>query len=122
MRVEFSKATMRDAFIRAEGRCEGKLPNGQRCNMQSGAIHYDHITPTWLSGDNSLENCQVLCGPCHKHKTSNRDVPMIAKTKRLRDREQGIKKPPSRLSTGNLKRKLDGTVVDRQTGEQIWPK
>lgn len=116
-RVEFTNATKRDAFMRAQGRCEGLLPNKQRCNvkLRSGSVHYDHITPTWLSGDNSLENCAVLCLPCHRHKTGNRDVPMIAKTKRQRDRDQGIKSKSSFQTNrdGPFKKKMDGSVVRR---------
>jgi 5-methylcytosine-specific restriction endonuclease McrA len=102
-RVEFTNATKRDAFMRAEGRCEGKLLCGERCNvrLRSGGVHYDHITPTWLSGDNSLENCQCLCPPCHREKTGKRDAPMIAKTKRQRDRDQGIKQRSDRPIPGS---------------------
>jgi 5-methylcytosine-specific restriction protein A len=107
--AEFTKATKRDAFVRAEGRCEGKLPNDQRCNvkLRSGEAEYDHIIAEWLTRDNSLENCQVLCRRCHKHKTGNEDVPMIAKTKRQMDREQGIR--PKKKKMGY--RKFDGTIV-----------
>lgn len=104
MRIaDFTKATKRDAFVRADGRCEGKLPNGERCNvrLRSGEAEYDHIIAEWLTRDNSLENCQVLCKPCHKHKTKKKDVPMIAKVKRQRDREQGIEKRKSRPIPGS---------------------
>lgn len=112
MRVEFTNPTKRDAFVRCEGKCE--------CcgvKLRSGEANYDHITPTWLSGDNSLSNCQVLCVKCHRVKTSTRDVPMIAKTKRQRDREQGIKtKSRSSFQTnryGPFRKKLNGTVERR---------
>lgn len=102
-RFEFTNATKRDAFVRAKGKCEG-------CGfkLRSGEAHYDHIVAEWLTRDNSLENCQVLCIPCHKAKTAKRDVPMIAKTKRVRDREQGIGKPKRKMAY----RLFDGTPVD----------
>lgn len=110
MRVEFTNPTKRDAFMRCAGKCEG-------CGfkLRSGEAHYDHITPTWLSGDNSLSNCQVLCIKCHRVKTSNRDVPMIAKTKRQRDREQGIRKKStfSCSKDSPWRKKLNGEVVPR---------
>lgn len=116
-RAEFTKPTKRDAFMRAEGRCEGKLPNGQRCNVRlhSGAVHYDHIIAEWLTRDNSLENCQCLCLPCHKDKTGNSDVPAIAKVKRIQDRERGIKKRSSFQTNkdGPFKKKINGEVVRR---------
>jgi len=108
-RAEFTNATKRDAFVRADGRCEGKMPNGERCNMKlrSGEAEYDHIIAEWLTRDNSLENCQVLCVPCHKHKTGKRDVPMIAKTKRQRDQEQGIRRKKKKMGY----RRFNGTPV-----------
>lgn len=109
-RVEFTKNTKRDAAARSEGKCES-------CGMRlrSGGYHYDHIVPTWLSGDNSLENCAVTCLACHKHKTGKRDVPMIAKAKRVRDREQGIKSRSSFQTNrdGPFKAKIGGGVVRR---------
>lgn len=116
-RNEFTKATKRDAFMRAEGRCEGKLPNGERCNvkLRPGSVHYDHIIAEWLTRDNSLDNCQALCLPCHKHKTTKEDVPAIAKVKRIQDQERGIKSPSSFQTNRNskFKKKLNGQVVLR---------
>ena len=109
-RFEFTNATKRDAFVRAKGKCEG-------CGfkLRSGEAHYEHIVAEWLTRDNSLDNCQVLCVPCHKHKTGKRDVPMIAKAKRVRDREQGIKSRSSFQTNrdGPFKAKIGGGVVRR---------
>jgi hypothetical protein len=88
MRREFPTAVKRAARDRANGRCE---TDGCGVELRDGGYHYDHDLPDWMGGDNSLENCVVRCTPCHKEKTAKRDVPMIAKTKRLRDRATGIK-------------------------------
>lgn len=94
MRREFSKQVRRDAFMRAAGQCEGQ-PYGERCciKLMRGRFHYDHDIPDALGGEPVLSNCVVLCIACHKDKTSNKDVPAIAKTKRIQDREKGIRKP-----------------------------
>ena len=65
-RREFSKAVLRAALARADGRCEGALVTGGRCpcTLQTGRFDYDHIVPAALAVDASLENCQVLCRPC----------------------------------------------------------
>ena len=109
-RREFSKAVMRDAFMRCNGACEGC---GAR--LSAGKFHYDHIIPDALGGDPVLDNCQVLCKPCHADKTGKQDIPAIAKTKRIRDRERGIRRP-SRFTgarTSRWKKKMDGSVVQR---------
>lgn len=86
MRIEFSPRVKREAAKRADGKCEGcGLPR------RSGEAHYDHINPEYFSKDATLENCQVLCWPCHRDKTGKVDVPAIAKSKRIWDRENGIR-------------------------------
>lgn len=101
MRREFPKAVKRDAFARAGGQCEGK-PYGERCQVKLtlGKYHYDHDIPDALGGDPTLENCVVLCVACHKDKTATKDIPAIAKTKRIQDQQIGIKKPSTLRSRG----------------------
>lgn len=117
MRLEFSKQTMREALTRSNGLCEGLLPDGSRCNVNlwQKPRHFDHIIPAAIGGDNSLTNCAVLCVPCHLEKTTKRDIPIIAKSKRVSDRHNGIRKksrfPGSRDS--KFKKKISGEVVLR---------
>src|SRR5579864_3551037 len=87
-RKEFSQKTRGLAFLRCGGLCEG-------CSMKLKVSEgeYDHVIPYALSEDSSLENCQVLCVPCHRGvgaKTSN-DVRIIAKAKRNEAKHRGIK-------------------------------
>jgi 5-methylcytosine-specific restriction endonuclease McrA len=103
-RREFNKATMRDAFLRCNGICEGENCGAK---LAHGDFHYDHIIPDALGGEPTLDNCQVLCRACHKEKTGKQDIPRIAKTKRIRDREKGIRKP----RTMTRWRRFDGSVV-----------
>ena len=95
MRQNFSKSVKRQAHTRAEGKCEGC---GLR--LKRGEGHVDHIIADGLGGEPTLENAQVLCRPCHDEKTRKRDVPAIAKTKRIQDREMGIRKPSQLRSAG----------------------
>ena len=109
MRTEFTKKTMREAYERSEGLCEGILADGTRCNanLAHKPHHYDHIIPDGIGGKNDLQNCQVLCKPCHAIKTGKIDIPMIARSKRVRDKHIGIKKP----RTITRWRKFNGDVV-----------
>jgi 5-methylcytosine-specific restriction enzyme A len=99
-RREFPKIVKRDAFMRANGCCEGTKPDGERCQsvLTLGKYHYDHDIADGLGGEPVLENCVVLCIACHKEKTTKRDIPAIAKTKRIQDDRMGIRKP-SRLKS-----------------------
>jgi 5-methylcytosine-specific restriction protein A len=112
MRREFPSKVKALAFQRAKGCCE-------QCNrgvkLLVGDVFYDHIIADGIGGDNSLDNCQVLCKSHHDGKTRKHDVPRIAKVKRIRLREAGIRKrsrfPGSRDS--RFKKRMDGTVVLR---------
>ncbi|MCJ2126410.1 HNH endonuclease signature motif containing protein [Methylobacterium sp. J-077] len=122
-RREFSKAVLRAALARADGRCEGMLLDGSRCPcaLQVGRIHYDHIVPAALTEDVSLENCQVLCRPCHAAKTVV-DVGVIARVRRVRDRHVGIVNPHRRPLLGSkaspFKRLIGGRVIRRHPDKQ----
>jgi 5-methylcytosine-specific restriction enzyme A len=111
-RKEFPARIKVAAYERAGGACEG-------CSapLRGKPAEYDHIVPAAFGGAPALDNCKVLCVPCHRGKTAERDIPEIAKSNRLRARNAGVKKrrhvlPGSRAS--KWKRKLDGTVERRE--------
>jgi 5-methylcytosine-specific restriction protein A len=112
-RTNFTKPTRRDAFARAAGHCEaarvnaaypGLLPDC-KAKLQRGRFRYDHIVPDWIGGPASLENCAVLCDCCDKIKTGTRDIPAIAKTKRLQDAEMGIKSPTKKIQSAGFRKR-----------------
>ena len=121
---EFSKAVLRAALARADGRCEGLLTDSSRCPcaLQVGRFHYDHIVPAALTEDASLKNCQVLCRPCHAAKTVV-DVGEIARVRRVCDRHTGVVNPHRRPLPGSkaspFKRLIGGGVICRETGERL---
>jgi len=124
MRNEFSRKTRQEALHRSGLKCEASGPRygleeGQRCNCNlSLGVQFDHDVPDQLGGDNSLENCRAVCVQCHKIKTRG-DVRQIRKSDRQRDKHLGIIKPKSSLSNPRFKKRMDGSVVDRRTGEVI---
>ena len=97
MRQEFSKAVRLAAWERCNGLCE--------CGCQQKIIsaEYDHFpVPAAIGGSNELSNCRVLTKRCHRVLTAEKDVPAIAKTRRVyekragvRDTKRGFKKPPA---------------------------
>ncbi len=85
-RNEFSPKTKRDAWDRSGFSCEAC---GTR--LVGKPREYDHIEEDYFGGSNSLDNCRVLCVACHGQKTRERAA-VIAKSRRIRNREAGIKK------------------------------
>lgn len=112
MRREFSSKTKLLAFNRCGGRCEGKDCDAL---LRPGRWECDHIIPCEFGGDNSIENAQCLCEPCHTSKTGKQDIPAIAKSNRIQRREAGIRKPSTFACGRNSKwkKRIDGSVVER---------
>ena len=81
-RRNFTPATRKAAYERAQGRCQGC-----GCDLTGKRWDCDHVLPDWLGGRPVLENAEVLCAgsraTCHGKKTAA-DVKRIAKTRRQR--------------------------------------
>lgn len=92
-RRPFPTKVMVAAFERAADRCE-------KCSARLvvGKINYDHVIADALGGDPTLENCEVLCTACHSVKTRTKDVPAIAKAKRVKSKFIGAHRPKAILA------------------------
>lgn len=103
-RREFPAKVKMAAFKRAKYRCED-------CGapLIAGKFHYDHDIPDGLTGEPTLENCVVRCLNCHGVKTREKDIPTIAKAKRVQAKHIGAKK---------AKRKM---AYRKFNGEIVWP-
>lgn len=123
-RAEFPASVKREAVIRSKGICECHLiPHVFKvfCGRPLGVgnTYFEHILPDNISKDNSISNVAVLTKTCWRYKTDHHDLPIIAKAKRNFDAHNGIRRPKQRLPGGrfdHLKKKMDGTVVNRKTG------
>src|SRR5215510_13269925 len=104
MRAEFSKQTKLEAWRRCHN-VQG-MPCCENCGMylMGRRPEYDHDKPAELGGDNSLENCKVLCPTCHRAKTSFEDMPVIWKSNRVRDKHAGIRRSKYRWPKRSFKR------------------
>ena len=91
--------------------CKRKIQVGEAWDIE-------HIIPLAISEDDSDENKAPAHSKCHKAKT-RKDKSDIAKCNRGRAKHIGAWKPKSSLSKGRFKKKFDGTVVDRETGEMV---
>lgn len=76
----------------------------------------EHEIPLAISRDNSDDNLRLAHFKCHKVKTAN-DAGDIARAKRRAAKHDG-----SARKTGwstRFRKKIDGTVIDRRTGEIV---
>lgn len=78
-----------------------------------------HPIPLAAGGDDTPDNRRPAHVKCHARQTATIDAPRIAKTKRQRAKHTGAYRPKSSLSNSRLKKKMDGSVVDRRTGEPV---
>lgn len=93
--------------------CTRKIAHGEAWDVE-------HITPKALGGTDDASNLKPAHKDCHKPKTAS-DIKSIRKADRSAKKAAGIRKA-SQWQTGRhsrLKRRMDGVVVDRETGEPV---
>jgi 5-methylcytosine-specific restriction protein A len=116
-RAEFDRKTKAAAFARAKGCCENC-----GAKLSPGNTEYHHEIEAAEGGDNSLKNCRVLCKTCHGVVTRKVSIPRVAKIRRQRDKHTGAKRSASPMPCGRnspYKKRMDGTLVWRDTGEPV---
>ena len=100
-------------FDANEGRCH---ICGQKIDGVREPWDADHVVPRGLTGSDALEEYKPAHEACHKEKTRT-DNRTVKKAVRTRAKHLGIKGPSKWQS--RFKRKVDGTTVDRNTGEPV---
>lgn len=104
-------------FERHSGKCHisgRKITAGE-------AWDCDHILALCNGGENRESNLAPALKASHRKKTAN-DVAVKAKSDRVRKKHLGIYETRSLINgskKSRFKKKLDGTVVDRTTGEPV---
>jgi len=96
------------------------------CRLPSpnGVYEDDHIIALACGGSNDHCNRQLLCPPCHLEKTVGKDIVLAAKIKRqslltgqqARRKRRGKSSIVSRGFDKRFKKKLDGTVEEKDDG------
>jgi len=118
-RRAFSRPVKAAVLLRSGGMCEA-------LGCDRVGRDFDHIRPVATGGDNSLDNCQLLCRPCNASK-GVQEAQDAAKSdrqggrsgqyaRRQRAKEEGRHKPIAGkgFDKGWTKR-MDGTTVKRET-------
>lgn len=117
-RNRLTKSQIWEMYQRQDGMCV-LCPNRLETKGHMPVQFIDeHLKPLWMGGTNELINRALVCKPCATEKT-RKEATVRAKVKRVREKHTGTgKQKPSGFSQ-RYKRKMDGTVVDRLTGEVI---
>ncbi len=105
-----------EIYMRTDGRC-------YLCSqkIRGGEWEAEHPIARELGGTDDPTELMPCCIPCHKVKTA-KDKGTIAKAKRVRDKAIGALKSKSPMPCGRTsprKRRMDGTVVWRDSGEPV---
>jgi 5-methylcytosine-specific restriction enzyme A len=100
IRAEFSKATCEEAWERCYVPDIG-VECCEYCHLGFGGMRpeYHHHIPTALGGDNSLENCRVICPPCHRRVTKEEDLPRIVKAKAILEKRAGLRRSKQKINS-----------------------
>ncbi len=91
-RSNFTANTIARRLDHCNGQCEGALDGGARCPTMvvKGRFAADHDLPDFMGGKNDLENCRILCDPCHTEKTKA-DQAKIGKLRRVAKADVRVK-------------------------------
>lgn len=102
-----------------------------RCHLCKGLIYpgqgwdISHETPIELGGADDDTNRRAAHRKCHHVHTATVDIPAIAKAKRIQAKHHAGTAGSRPMRGGRhdtLKRKMDGTVVVRATGQPVNPR
>lgn len=95
--------------------CKGKIQPGQAWDVS-------HEIPLELGGADDDENRRAAHRKCHRDHTARIDLPTIAKAKRNYAKHHGASVSHQPMRGGRrdvFKRKMNGTVVWRSTGQPL---
>jgi 5-methylcytosine-specific restriction endonuclease McrA len=113
-RVRITTKMRCDIFLTHKGMChlcKMKVVPGEEWDVS-------HEIPLEAGGADDAGNWLVAHRRCHRVHTATIDIPMIAKVKRIRARHMGAKQSRTPMPMGRgskWKRKMDGTIVRRET-------
>lgn len=97
--------------LRIWNRCGGRCALTGKKIMPGELYDFDHTVALANGGLNAESNLRLVSRQAHREKTKA-DVAEKAKTDRMRMKHLGIRKPPT-MGHPRLKRRFDGTVVER---------
>lgn len=107
------------------------LLHGGVCHICGGKIHHErgeawdisHVIPLAIGGDDDDVNRMPAHRKCHRVRTAEQDIPLIAKANRIRAKHIGATTPSSRPMpcgrNSRWRKKMNGEVVPRETARTV---
>lgn len=134
-RDRLSPKEWRSLFLKQDGRC-AREDCGTKLHVKAGieveveegdgpvaSARDEHVHALSMGGTNKRSNRELWCEPCARQK-DKQEAPVRAKSNRVRDKFQGVPKPPSkqkRVFPGSKRdtrtKGVNGVVRDRRTGK-----
>lgn len=120
---------MKRARLSTTARFEILQRENFRCHLCTGLIYVgqawdvSHDIPLELNGADDEGNRRAAHRKCHRKHTATVDMPAIARAKRIEASHHGARVSRQPMRGGRLdtvKRKMDGTVVFRDTGKPAF--
>lgn len=103
--------------------------HGGVCHICGGKIHVgeawevSHVIPLAIGGDDDDVNRMPAHKKCHRKRTSEQDIPLIAKANRIRANHMGAKAPSKRPMpcgrNSKWRKKMNGEVVPRDLNRVV---
>jgi 5-methylcytosine-specific restriction enzyme A len=97
----------------------GEACAGCRISLQGRPWHLDHTIPLAMGGDDEPRNWQPLCVQCHADKTG-KDVPAIAKAKRVEARHKGARAPRKPIQSRGFAKPSPQQSATRPLTKRVW--
>jgi 5-methylcytosine-specific restriction enzyme A len=90
-----------------------------RISLSGRVWHLDHVIPLAMGGDDEPRNWQPLCVQCHADKTG-KDVPAIAKAKRVEARHKGARAPRKPIQSRGFAKPSPQQSATRPLTKRVW--
>ena len=121
-RTRLTRKQIATLFLVQDGRCPLCLMKLETKGNVPVEFRDEHMLARWAGGSESIDNRALVCKPCAREK-DRQEATQRAKALSVRDRHIGAKKqsrtPMPGGRTSKLKRRMDGRVVDRETGKLV---
>lgn len=115
-RKPLTRKQIAELFLRQQGRCPICTMRLETKGHEPVEFIDEHMEPLWRTGTNELNNRALVCKPCANAKTV-KETGERAKGYRVRDKFIGAM--PKKTQQSKFKKKLNGQVVWRETGEPV---
>jgi len=118
-RRAMTRARRARVFLREDGRC---YVCSRQIRAHAESYHIEHPDALALGGADEDVALRIICVPCHKAKTAADKTAIAARNRAIDKGYAGKGRKSGKMPGGRAsrwKKRIDGRVVDRETGEPV---